>query len=55
MLSSNNNKNMKIKTSKLVAYSNGFTFVNSKDQAIDELKKKGLAFGWFNGEFITVD
>lgn len=41
--------------SKLVAYTNGFTFVKTKQDAINELKKKNLAFGWFNGEFITVE
>jgi hypothetical protein len=46
---------MEIKKSKLVAYSNGFTFVKTKAQAIEELKKKKLAFGWFNGEFITTE
>lgn len=41
--------------SKLVAYKNGFTFVEDKNQAIAELKKRNLAFGFYNGEFITVE
>ena len=41
--------------SKLVAYTNGFKFVENKKQAIQYLVEKKLAFGWFNGEFITND
>jgi hypothetical protein len=39
--------------SKLVAYTNGFKFVNTKDEAIQYLVDNNLGFGWFNGEFIT--
>ena len=41
--------------SKAVAYTNGFKFVDNKEQAINYLKENNLSFGWFNGEFIHID
>lgn len=27
----------------------------TKEKFIQNLKDKGLAFGWYNGEFVTID
>lgn len=41
------------KKNTLVAYTNGFKIVNSKEEAKQYLRDRGLGFGWFCGEFIT--
>ena len=40
---------------KVVAYTNGFKFVDNKEGAIQYLRDNNLGFGWFQGEFITIE